>query len=76
MKKTRYSFSRDAIKAIRPKKWAFDIQTCNYDGPASWRCIAERFDKKVHLSSGVILSEELAELHAIIQAVEYERRNS
>lgn len=70
----RYTRSRDALKAIRPRGWGFDIQTHNHRGDVvSWRCIAELCDKQVHFSSGVLLSEELAELHAIIQAIAYER---
>ncbi len=69
-----YTRSRDALKAIRPEGWYF---FCN----PKW-CIAEtkKYDdytgnKLIFESSPYCKTEELAELHAIIQAIDYERNN-
>jgi len=63
----KYTRSRDALKAIRPEGWVGWI----------WSCHAENSCK---LNNGVkftnspgLPTEELAELHAIIQAIEWER---
>lgn len=70
--KTKYGqfvFSRDALKSIRPEGWKFcEIRT----EEIGYSC---RFWKKgVGNKTGYeIITEELAELHAIIQAIEYER---
>jgi len=79
---TLYTRSRDALKAIRPKGWW--IRDCerlsdfvagsegrNYY--IALRCQTENKIKTVHAYA---ISEELAELQAIIQAIEYERRSA
>lgn len=68
----KYTRSRDALKAIRPKGWRLQIKqhAHSYEGGL------------VQSGSGRYLSykkaptEELAELHAIIQAIKYERDNN
>lgn len=69
----KYTRSRDALKSIRPGEWTFQIQNASYgfdvfyyppmfglvEGPSPMRSFA-------------LPTEELAELHAIIQAIEYE----
>lgn len=64
----KYTRSRDALKKIRPEGWDY---ACSYtDGgwaelwkkDNSWRCVAKKLP-----------NAELAELHAIIQAIDQER---
>lgn len=74
----KYTLSRDALKRIRPEGWWFqltfhgavDIDNIKlpnrYDGTL-WH---KEYPWK---SSKNLPTEELAELHAIIQAIEYER---
>jgi hypothetical protein len=63
-----YTRSRDALRAIRPERWQFEIRQY----PKDWRCSVGKggFMKRVGSSAE---TEELAELHAIIQAMEFER---
>ena len=64
----KYTRSRDALKAIRPEGWFFD--TCT--DAAGTECYSDKGD--VNLTNDISLpTEELAELHAIIQAISYER---
>jgi hypothetical protein len=82
----RYTRDRNLLKAIRPegfKTWAlFD----GYKEGAKFR--AEMFTPEMHeeakkyvcdkphiIQTGWLPTEELAELHAIISAIEYERNN-
>ncbi len=69
-----YTRSRDALKAIRPTGWELviltEINRCdifipNGDGTA---------DMDKIISGKKCETEELAELHAVIQAIEYERK--
>lgn len=72
----KYTRSRDALKAIRPEGWTWLIHTI--DG--NFRCILSEkptrwcttFDEEMW---GFGKTEELAELQAIIQAIESERNN-
>ncbi|PSL23496.1 hypothetical protein [Dyadobacter jiangsuensis] len=68
----RYTRSREELKAIRPDgvKW---IRTTF--------CVDMGSISSIHIGStiidaGVLPTEELSELHAIIQAIDYERRSS
>jgi hypothetical protein len=67
-----FSRSRDALKAIRPKGWWFGWRSDGYcvagDGSKS-----EKGVRRELISSSIRPTEELAELHAIIQAIAYER---
>lgn len=82
-----YTRSRDALKAIRPEGWAVEYLNqcqrqdglpkpeCFYDW---WECRLfkkpENYGTEMLVRRGIkIVTEELAELHAIIQAIEYER---
>jgi len=65
-----FTRSRDALKAIRPEGWEY---ACSYTAGKwvelwkadnAWRCVANDLP-----------TEELAELHAIISAIDYERNN-
>lgn len=70
----RYTRSRDALKAIRPEGWimgiCFKIQANGYCA-GLYRLSAENDIAEEH--SEPLPTEELAELHAILQAIEYER---
>jgi hypothetical protein len=66
-----YSRSRDALKAIRPEGFGFDIEV----SLIGHRCSATMPDTLNRFVAN-LPTEELAELHAIIQAIEYERRNA
>jgi hypothetical protein len=61
-----YTRSRDALKAIRPKGW-FPSIIKNPSGSFYGD------DSNGDFPSPALPTEELAELHAIIQAIEYER---
>ena len=67
-----FSRSRDALKAIRPKGWFFAIRHEGlFCASPKWDCKGS--SKEKHLYGPFFPTEELAELHAIIQAIEYER---
>jgi hypothetical protein len=71
--KIRYSISRDALKAIRPKRWTFDIYW-HEDGVECLAAIGAAYNRNSPLIVAKRFpAEQLAELHAIIQAIEYER---
>lgn len=76
---SRYTRSRDALQTIRPDVIVRGIdQFGSYlDGKRAWRCI---FGLRDHPGQEVIAAigrtEELAELHAIIQAIELERTHN
>lgn len=69
-----YTRSRDALKAIRLENWP--CYEMRYYGCLTdykfWKCEISSEHKTV--ASVGRPTEELAELHAIIQAIEYERR--
>ena len=68
----RYTRSRDALKSIRPEGWDIHIGV----GWANKGCTTNytKIDAPL-FTSGDLPTEELAELHAIIQAIEYERKD-
>lgn len=63
-----YTRSRDALKAIRPEGWTFEIIKHSNE------MFSARYGDIIN--SNTQPTEELAELHAIIQAIEYERTKS
>lgn len=69
-----YTRSRDALKGIRPNDWKWSFKTSDI-----FRCQAWGFKEGVKISKSDFTvsaegnTEELAELSAIIQAIEYER---
>jgi len=69
----KYTRSRDALKAIRPDGYMFYID--NFDPELTWfQCSGWCKEIKYEtISTPSLPTEELAELHAIIQAIEYER---
>lgn len=71
----KYTRSRDALKAIRPEgwlSWAQNDETYKpgYFGKWYMGCAQS---EKTDFYVGDLPTEELAELHAIIQAIAYER---
>jgi hypothetical protein len=75
---TRLSRSRDALKAIRPKGWlVMSLRTFKGGG---WFCALkwpeESHESHWHSCIAKGGTEELAELHAIIQAIAYERQRA
>lgn len=63
-----YTRSRDAIKSIRPDGWYIQITT-QQDGAY---CVIWENIKSAYLTTPILPTEELAELHAIIQAIAYD----
>jgi hypothetical protein len=66
---TAYTRSRDALKEIRPEGWEISMsekgQWCDlWKKDMKWHCVAKEIN---------LYSEELAELHVIIQAIAFER---
>lgn len=75
----RYTRSRDVLKAIRPEGWLVSVTPdIEYDwsGFKGWDASiqSERKCFQVVPDVDALPTEELAELHAIIQAIEYERK--
>lgn len=76
--KAQYTRSRDALKSIRPEGWHYECnKICN---GTYWAAMHEETSEGVSgdeegesFQAWYLKSEELAELHAIIQAIEYER---
>jgi hypothetical protein len=74
----KYTRSRDALKAIRPE--GVNISICNFNGyypTDKWTCyLTSTKSGNEYQAKGLELpSEELAELHAIIQAIAHEKEN-
>lgn len=72
----KYTRSRDALKAIRPEGWVFRMhidkdEGCVCDMWKEWQYSETRIHTGSHGASKC--TEELAELQAIIQAINYER---
>lgn len=71
---TNYTRSRDALKAIRPsgvRNWSIGMNKRKQFGAAM-----EYAGSVTFYPPDDMPTEELAELHAIIQAIEYERTNN
>lgn len=66
-----FLFSRDALKSIRPGEWQFEHINCEDRGVYVAWLYSEQFEKGI--GDKGCATEELAELHAIIQAIEYQR---
>ena len=66
-----YTRSRDALKAIRPEGWQWVVE---YIGGEYYCCLHDKYLDSVFSCDAP--TEELAELHAIIQAIEWERNNN
>lgn len=68
---SQYTRSRDALKNIRPDICAVDISTYS-NGKAEVEIYLG--DGETLISSPKLPTEELAEIHVIIQAIAYERK--
>lgn len=70
----RYTRSRDALKSIRPEGWSAQYHHPYHDERTSFELFQPDWDGETHpVYARDLPTEELAELHAIIQAIEYER---
>lgn len=69
-----YTRSRDALKAIRPKGWSIDltVTSCALDSMFEMNQMDDD-GNPTHMVYFEGESEELAELHCIIQAIDFER---
>jgi hypothetical protein len=73
---SQYTRSRDALKIIRPEGWRLEIQhvrSLSDAGKTKWYSSLISPCSNYEVNVGPMPTEELAELHAIIQAIEYER---
>lgn len=68
-----YTRSRDALKAIRPEGWNLCSQMIGSDFAVFKGWFFAAYGEGVKFVSASCKTEELAELHAIIQAIDYER---
>lgn len=69
----RYSTSRDALKAIRPEGW--QISFIHEYGSGWQSCMESEFSYGDVETHNFFPTEELAELWAIISAINWEREN-
>src|SRR6185503_4501272 len=68
-----YTRSRDALKAIRPVGWMFETRLfCNTQGEKNLGYGGLAYKNKNRIETPY-LTEELAELYAIIQAIAHDR---
>jgi len=73
----RFSRSRDALKAIRPDSWVMNVSPMRTSGMSVCGYIASISLYPTYLDTIKILpTEELAELHAILQALDHARNAS
>lgn len=78
----KYTRSRDALKAIRPDGWLMNEifeykEVASLGTRHSWHVgLIKKFPEEAVESPGLMPTEELAELHAIIQAIEWERTHA
>jgi len=70
--------SRDALKAIRPEGYTLRLHYEHREVPEGYCAVIENdsFAFDSYMDAHPLPTEELAELHAIIQAIEYERNAS
>lgn len=80
----KFVFSRDTLKAIRPEGWVFEVQNIHPWALEKrlWRVTGyfHKFENEPYELGSISVSkrsdcktEELAELHAIIQAIDHDR---
>jgi len=70
-----YTNSRDTLKAIRPEGWYVDVIPEGRYKYLKWTCQMTAAYSGGECRASFLPTEELAELHAIIQAIEWEREN-
>lgn len=66
-----YTRSRDALKTIRPPKFWLKIENWPHGRTQVFGCFVLESGKVIAFQSGCGTTEELAELHAIIQGIAY-----
>lgn len=66
-----YTRSRDALKTIRPPKFWIKIENWPHGHTVTYGCFVLESGEVVGFSSGCGTTEELSELHAVIQGVAY-----
>lgn len=75
--RSQYTRSRDALKSIRPEGWEYFIGIEDESDPKDpHRLTRLQKEPSVVVSNliATLATEELAELHAIIQAIEFEKK--
>lgn len=70
-----YTRSRDALKGIRPDGWEWYMSQNGTKNLFLFGCAADSIGTN-QMQSPMLATEELAELHAIIQAIAYEREEA
>lgn len=71
-----FSHDRNALKAIRPEGWLFGSKALLLSGErVAYEAWADKFLCR-YVESPLLPTAELSELHAIIQAIEWERNNN
>lgn len=73
----RFTHSRDDLKHARPVGWIFNTVYYAQEQKFSTAAYHEKvgFMNQVHEGALLHMTEELAELHGIIQAMEYDKQN-
>lgn len=75
-----YTRSRDALKAIRPEGWTLDSLVhygSRSENTKFWKAEMHINGGRIYIvASKGLVTEELAELHAIIQAIEHTRKGA
>ena len=79
-----FTRSRDALKQIRPEGWRLSVDGIAWVGVETKKNISQdkfacsllNWKRDAFVNSYGLPTEELAELHAIIKAIEYERNNA
>ena len=66
----KYTRSRDALKAARPEGWQIQIREIDF----CFDCLLRKPKALVNVNR--LPTEHLSELHAIIQAIEWEKENA
>lgn len=67
-----FTRSRDALKAVRPNKQMMLTQSIS----GYWGCDIRKYPLEDEWFIGIAPTEELAELHAILQAIAHERKQA
>jgi len=70
----KYTRSRDALKSVRPEGWLVQELSQDY-ATGTWYCtlVSPKYGGENAVQAGEQYTETLAELSAIIQAIEHER---
>lgn len=71
-----YTHSRDDLKKVRPQGWFFHVSPCRHGRDKILFDVDayKILDHGAHVGHKGFTTEESAELHAIIQAIDYDRK--